>query len=182
MSLPAELLREARTRYDASPELAERARGARFGGFAAGAAWMREALGGRGGGPVPGASRLGLTKYGLACLAAVPVAGGALLLNAPLLLRVPLLMVGAPVAFYLVESRFVFAFPLAIEGARHPLRASHALASACGGAARVTACVMRIAAEMLAGGLLGRGFLRSWCVGCLAVVVWYERARARTER
>jgi predicted MPP superfamily phosphohydrolase len=37
---------------------------------------------------------------------------------------------------------------------------------------------MPIAASMILGGFLGRGFLRSWCVGCLAILVWYERLRA----
>lgn len=166
-----ELLAAARARYDLDPELAAAARKARCGGFPAGAEWMRRALGGRGPGPVRGAWRLGFAKYGLATLAAAaPVVAG-VLLHTP----VPLLL--APVLFYLVEARFVFAFPLAIDGAPRPLRASHALVRRCGGVVAVTSCVLRIAAEMLIGGLLGRGFLRSWCVGCLAVVLWYEAAR-----
>jgi hypothetical protein len=30
---------------------------------------------------------------------------------------------------------------------------------------------------MLLGGLAGRGFVRSWCLGCLAVCLWYEDLR-----
>ncbi len=33
---------------------------------------------------------------------------------------------------------------------------------------------MPLACTMLFGGLAGRGFLRSWCLGCLAVCIWYE--------
>ena len=39
------------------------------------------------------------------------------------------------------------------------------------------ATVMPLAAVMLAGGFLGRGFVRSWCLGCLAVCLWYEHLR-----
>jgi len=42
--------------------------------------------------------------------------------------------------------------------------------------------VARIAAEMLFGGLRGRGFARSWCVGCIAVLLWYEAARTSAIR
>jgi predicted MPP superfamily phosphohydrolase len=31
---------------------------------------------------------------------------------------------------------------------------------------------------MLFGGLVGRGFLRCWCLGCLAVCLWYEDLRS----
>jgi hypothetical protein len=37
--------------------------------------------------------------------------------------------------------------------------------------------VIPLAAVMLFGGVVGRGFVRSWCLGCLAVVVWYEDLR-----
>ena len=37
--------------------------------------------------------------------------------------------------------------------------------------------VIRLASVMLFGGFLGGGFLRSWCLGCLAVAVWYEELR-----
>lgn len=47
-----------------------------------------------------------------------------------------------------------------------------------GGTLRVMAVVMPIAATMLGGGFVGRGFLRSWCLGCLAVCIWYEDLRS----
>jgi predicted MPP superfamily phosphohydrolase len=34
--------------------------------------------------------------------------------------------------------------------------------------------VLPLACTMLFGGLAGRGFLRSWCLGCLAICIWYE--------
>ena len=37
--------------------------------------------------------------------------------------------------------------------------------------------VLALAFTMLFGGLVGRGFLRSWCLGCLAVCLWYEDLR-----
>jgi len=37
--------------------------------------------------------------------------------------------------------------------------------------------VLPLAAMMLLGGFVGRGFVRSWCLGCLAVLIWYERLR-----
>ncbi|MBK9388360.1 MAG: hypothetical protein IPN34_26365 [Planctomycetes bacterium] len=75
----------------------------------------------------------------------------------------------------------VFAFPLALDGVARPLRASHRLVNANHGVWEATAVVMPLAAAMLVGGFLGRGFVRSWCLGCLAVLLWYESARA-TER
>jgi predicted MPP superfamily phosphohydrolase len=38
--------------------------------------------------------------------------------------------------------------------------------------------VVPLAWTMLLGGLRGRGFLRSWCLGCLAVCLWYESLRS----
>jgi len=134
---------------------------------------MRHALGVlRGTVPRGAASfhRLGLAKYGLATTAALAVAGAAWAVT-------PLLLPLAGLAFYAVECRMVFAFPQALDGSRTPLRDSHALVRRSTSATAATATVMTIAAEMLAGGFCGRGFLRSWCVGCLAVLLWYERAR-----
>ena len=37
--------------------------------------------------------------------------------------------------------------------------------------------VLPLAAVMLFGGLIGKGFVRSWCLGCLAVCIWYEELR-----
>lgn len=174
------LLRAAARIYDASHgELELRARRAARRGFAGGAEWMRAALGElRGVAPSGSArsfQRLGLAKYSLA--------GGAagLVLAAAFALEVPWIAPLAVLAFYLVEVRMVFAFPLALDGVARPLRASHRLVNANHGVWEATAVVMPLAAAMLVGGFLGRGFVRSWCLGCLAVLLWYESARA-TER
>jgi hypothetical protein len=37
--------------------------------------------------------------------------------------------------------------------------------------------VMRLALVMLFGGFLGGGFVRSWALGCLSVVLWYEQVK-----
>jgi hypothetical protein len=87
----------------------------------------------------------------------------------PLLLVVPV--------FYAVEVQAVFAFPAALDGAAHPIAASRRIVRDNGGTLRSTAIVAAIAACMLGGGFAGRGFRRSWCVGCLAVLLWYERWR-----
>ena len=34
-----------------------------------------------------------------------------------------------------------------------------------------------VAGVMLFGGFAGRGFVRCWCLGCLAVCLWYEGLR-----
>lgn len=117
------------------------------------------------------AAAIGYTKYGLALLAAIP----------PLLtwlstgewLVLPLVVL----SFYAVEAQFVFSFPLAIDGDPHPLLHARALTIRAGGTLQVMATVIPIAAFMLFGGFLRQGFLRSWCIGCLSVVLLYERAR-----
>ncbi len=129
---------------------------------------------------------LGFVKYAIAASAASIVAAGAIAMIvgsggdgiwcscgwASLLLVVPV--------FYVVESRMVFAFPAALDGAARPLATSARIVQNAGSMAATTAVVMRIAAEMLLGGVRGRGFVRSWCVGCLAVVMWYEDVRGRS--
>lgn len=168
------LLAEAGVWFDRPTSLLPRAaRGVR--GFTGGAAWMAAAMAEVRGAPSPRADvraeALGWTKYGLACAAAACVLALAWTSHAWLLaaLAVP--------AFYAVEAQWVFAFPAALDGAPSPLRASRALTVRAGGTLSVMATVMPIAAFMLFGGLVGRGFLRSWCLGCLAVVLWYERVR-----
>lgn len=172
------LLARARLRFDEpGGGLADAARRAATGGFSGGAEWLRLALANERGVPPEGRAafaRLGLLKYGLAAAAASLVGAVALAFD-------PLLLPLVVVAFYLVEVRMVFVFPLALDGHAAPLVGSHDLLQRTMPWPQATARVMRIAAEMLCGGLLGRGLLRSWCVGCLAVVLWYEEAR-RTAR
>src|SRR5262245_35533741 len=137
------LLARARAVYDAPANgLAAASAAAARGGFAGGAEWMRAALGVLRGAVPPGQAAftsLGVAKYALACAAAVAVVGVAWASRAPALL--PL----AIVAFYVVEVRMVFAFPLALDGERQPLRRSHALVARTEGALAATATVMRIA-------------------------------------
>jgi hypothetical protein len=110
-------------------------------------------------------------KYALAAaVALIPI--GAALLSGWLwlvLLCVP--------AFYAVEAQMVFLFPLAVDGHAHPLADSRAWTLRAGGTAAVMRVVLPLALTMLGGGLMGRGFIRSWCLGCLAVCIWYEELR-----
>jgi predicted MPP superfamily phosphohydrolase len=172
----ADLLRRAAAVYDA-PEspLPAAARAAWRRGFAGGGAWMRLSLERLRGRPLPAAAaglgHLGLLKYALAgAAAAVPLAAALAAGRAWLaVLCVP--------AFYAVEAQMVFLFPLALDGHERPLAAGRAWAVRAGGTAAVMRVVMPLALAMLGGGLLGRGFVRSWCLGCLAVCLWYEELR-----
>jgi hypothetical protein len=120
--------------------------------------------------------RLGWTKYGLASGAAllvIVVAGAA---------RALWLLPLAVVAFYAVEAPMVFLFPLALDGSGRPFTTARRWTRRAGGTVAVMRVVVPLAGTMLLGGLLGRGFLRSWCLGCLAVCLWYEELRAHPER
>ncbi len=172
----ADLLRRAAAVYDApASPLPAAARAAWRGGFAGGGAWMRLALEQLRGRPLPGAARplgrLGLVKYGLAgAAAAVPLA-------AALVCGWPWLAVLCVPAFYAVEAQMVFLFPLALDGHARPLLAGRAWTIRAGGTVAVLRVVLPLALTMLGGGLVGRGFVRSWCLGCLAVCLWYEGLR-----
>jgi hypothetical protein len=170
------LLRRAAQEYDdPASGLARAAAGAWRTGFASGGRWMAEALGHLRQARPPAGGRalnvLGLVKYGLAGGAALACVALAFALGQPLvaLLCVP--------AFYAVEAQMVFLFPLALDGYPRPYRESLRWTRRAGGTLAVMAVVLPIAATMLLGGLVGRGFVRSWCVGCLAVCVWYEGLR-----
>jgi len=171
-----ELLARARAYYDApDSRLAGEAGRAWRTFFASGAAWMAMALTLLRHQCPPGLDRsfniLGTIKYGLA-------SGGALLCVAAawwwenywLLLLVPLV-------FYAIEARMVFLFPLALDGSPTPFRDANRLTSRAGGTIAVMSVVMPLAGVMLGGGFLGRGFVRCWCLGCLAVCLWYEDLR-----
>lgn len=154
-------------------------RAAAWGGFEAGAHWMRCALGHvRGKQPMGRASfgLLGLGKYTLCGLLALVVL---LTLGVCWDLTLPAVL-AAILVFYVVEARLVFVFPLALDGEATPFLASHRLLGRTLPSGRALARVTLIAAGMLFGGFLGRGFVRSWCIGCLAVVLWYEEARGAT--
>ena len=159
------LLRDAERLLDDRPELLEAAAQSR--GPEDCARWMARALGRSP--KARGAGRWLLIKYVLAGLGAAPalIASATLDMPALALLFVPL--------FYAIEAQMVFLLPVTLEGAPRPLLAARAQTRAAGGTWAVMRVVMPIAASMLAGGLLGRGFLRAWVVGCLAVCLWYTR-------
>lgn len=170
------LLAEADGLMDANPAIAAATDAVRP-SFASGAEWMRAALGAlRGEAPRGDAAftSLGAVKYGAAAAAgAIPIAVAWATSSAwPLLLVVP--------SFYAAEVQGVFAFPAALDGAPRPFLASRRMVRAHGGTIRSVAIVVPIALRMLTGGLAGRGVRRSWCVGCLAVLLWYERRRKTT--
>ena len=171
-----DLLTRAAEWYDApGSALRAAAAGAALGGFASGAQWMRLGLETLRGRPCPSTAvnyqRLGLIKYGLA--------GGVALLwaVAACAWHVPWLVPLAAVAFYAVEAQMVFLFPLALDGAARPFAAARRWTRRAGGTIAVMRVVVPLACTMLFGGLAGRGVLRSWCLGCLAVCLWYEDLR-----
>jgi len=172
------LLSDAALIYDEpGNHLHEAAHGAVWGGFSGGAEWMRKAMG-----VVRGKEPLGRAHFGRLGTGKYACAGMAALLVLALLWRWPVLAVPAAiVTFYSVELRLLFVFPLALEGERAPFSASHQLVASTQSQAIATTRLISIAARMLFGGLVGRGFVRSWCVGCLAVVLWYEEARRAAE-
>jgi hypothetical protein len=161
--------------FDASPVLQEAARELAPRGFRGGAEWMALALavmrGTRVEPPRAGATGAGLAKY-----AAATAGGGvAALLLAPI--HWSAAAAGFVAAFYLIEAQGVFVFPALAAGSPAPWKESRALVGSAGGTLPVVARTVVLAAVMLLGGFAGRGFLRSWCIGCLAVVIWYEGLR-----
>jgi hypothetical protein len=174
------LLRQATVAFDApGTGLAESSWTAYRSGFRSGGRWMRQALehlrGAPLAGPVSDLNALGLLKYGLASSAAllwVLLAFG---------LRLPLLGGLAVLVFYAVEAQMVFLFPLALEGDSHPFRSARRWTRRAGGTFQVMRVVLPLAGTMLFGGLAGQGFVRSWCLGCLAVCLWYEQIRRGEE-
>ena len=147
--------------------------------FASGAEWMREALGAIRGRPLPGShfsfNGLGFAKYGLAAAGALACVIWALTWETfwPCLFIVPV--------FYALEAQFVFLFPLTLDGSSTPIRDSWRLTRRAGGTVAVMAIVLPLAAVMLFGGFLGKGFVRSWCLGCLSICYWYEDLQAQGE-
>ena len=169
------LLRDGAERFDASPLMQEAAQRSARRGFQGGAEWTALALSEIRGtiaiAPRSGAVRLGLIKYGGATFAAALVAWVSVALGHLEILPIAVL------AFYAVEAQGAFLFPAFADGAASPWARSRALVAAAGGTASVAARTLVIAFVMLFGGFAGRGFLRSWCIGCLAIVLWYERLR-----
>lgn len=167
------LLRQAAWHYDAvDVELAGAARNVWRGDFNAGAEWMRLAMSRVRGGKVPQGKAnfrwLGVMKYLVAVAAGGSVAAAGWWWHPWCwLLLVP--------AFYAVEVQWVFLFPTALDGTPTPWRVSRMLMQRRAGTAAAMLVVLPLAWEMMTGGLRARGFVRSWCLGCLAVLLWYEQ-------
>lgn len=171
-----DLLLTARQMYDSERSHLSKAAGDAWRtGFVSGGEWMALALSELRG--VPPAKTpanlqaLGLIKYSLACAAALLVIGIALWTGI-----LPLALLCIP-AFYAVEVQMVFLFPITLDGSTHPFRESRKWTQRAGGTLEAMKVVMPLAAVMIFGGFLGQGFIRSWCLGCLAVVLWYEKLR-----
>lgn len=86
---------------------------------------------------------------------------------------------GFVLAFYALEARLVFLFPTLIDDGTRWSHAARRLVARAGGVPRAMTVVIPLAAVMLTGGFAGRGFVRSWLLGCAAVLLWYEDLRRR---
>jgi hypothetical protein len=174
MSSAKRLLQAAAQLYD-DPDrpLAAQARWAWQGGFYSGAVWMELALSELRHQPprsVPQClQQFGVLKYTLTTIAALMVLVGAIVTR-----MYPLAILCIP-AFYAVEVQMVFLFPLTLDRVAQPFRASRQWTKRAGGTIAAMRIVLILALVMLFGGLCGRGFIRCWCLGCLAVVLWYEQ-------
>jgi hypothetical protein len=169
----SQLLAHARNLYDnPATGLSHGARQGWRHGFASGAEWMRLVMEQLRGCSLPAGDApfqwLGLIKYGL-CMAGF----AACVLAAWLARAWPLALLGVP-AFYAIEVQFLFLFPAAIDHPQHPFTANRRRVARAGGTFQRMATVIPIAASMLAGGPAGQGFVRSWALGCIAIVIWYE--------
>ncbi len=136
-------------------------------GFAGGARWMARAMGRTiDEAAVRRAARGGLVKYGAALAAGLGASA--------IMCRVHVVagLAAFVLAFYAVEVQGLFLVPLVVDGARAPLTGSRRLLERGGGTWRAVAGVLPIAGWMILAGPF-RGFTRSWCEGCLAVVRWY---------
>ena len=116
-------------------------------------------------------NRLGLIKYGTASLLAL------LFIVLGIIFQGFVWIFLSPVVFYLAEVTMAFVFPLALEKSQHPFRESWTLIRRKGGPLKNLFVIVPIAGFMVGGGFFGQGFVRSWCVGCLAVVLWYVDVR-----
>jgi len=173
----SKLLMQARELYD-NPNLpfaqAAMSQGWRD-GFNSGARWMAlvmEHVRGEMVRPQPAPyNALGIFKYGLASLMAVIYL--IFVVSKGWWLALP----GVIPIFYAVEAQMVFLFPLMIDGYSDFMRQSLAWTRRAGGTFNVMFIVVQLAVVMLFGGFVGQGFVRSWSLGCLSVVLWYEELR-----
>jgi hypothetical protein len=171
VSLADRLLSRAGELYDdPSLPLGRASRHSGRSGFRSGAQWMQLCLYVlRGEWPIGGDASfqwLGVFKYSQAVLGFTLVARLS-----------PHLAPLAVFVFYLIEAQSVFLFPLALDGVQNLWTESRRLTLKAGGTLPVAITAMRLAQTMLLGGFPRCGFRRSWCLGCLAVVLWYEEVR-----
>jgi hypothetical protein len=82
------------------------------------------------------------------------------------------------VAFYLVEIQLLFLFPILVDDRDAPIRTSLALTKRVG-YLTVLCNVIPIAVFMILGWLVRRRGLEAWLIGCMAILIWYERACSR---
>lgn len=153
-------------------------------GFASGAKWMSLALSVLRNRPASHQPKfrnyqpfqwLGLQKYSLALMGACLATGLGLVLL-PSLWSLLSFGVGGFV-FYAIEVQMVFLFPLALDGEASLWKTSRCWTRKAGGTWAAMRVVLPLAVVMMMGGLVGQGFRRSWCLGCLSVVLWYEEIR-----
>jgi len=141
--------------------------------FEAGALWMGGCLAQIR--ETPGDRRLsasftayGYLKYGLASGAAALWVLLTSMSDWPYLFPLGILV------FYLVEVNFLFLFPILLDGRQRPISTSFRMTRNLGYIYAMKN-LAAIASRMLFGGFAGRGFKRSWLMGCLAVLFWYEK-------
>jgi hypothetical protein len=175
--LARELLQQAIQLYD-NPDvsLADQAQNQGWKqGFTSGAEWMRLAMSNYRETQIPANHSnyqyYGTLKYGLASLGALAVIGFVIGLKVWILL--PLVVI----VFYAIEAQMVFLFPLLIDGHSDAIQQSLQWTSRAGGTIPVMLTVLQLACVMLFGGFVGQGFVRSWALGCLSIVIWYEELR-----
>ncbi|BAV06906.1 hypothetical protein SAMN05421788_102459 [Filimonas lacunae] len=141
--------------------------------FSGGGAWMQQQLCfmrggyGRQSTVTPPFGLYGVMKYGLSV--AVFILALVIFYRIHFLLS-PL----AIVLFYVAEVHFLFLFPLLIDQAKYPLLASVRLTYKIGVIKAVTT-VMPVAAFMLLGLFNREERLKNWFIGCLAILIWYEK-------
>ena len=115
----------------------------------------------------PPFQKLGYFKYGLALCGAILATGLLFPLNPGAAFLAGILI------FYALEAQMVFLFPLSIVGKPNPIGESFRQTQRAGGTLKVMGIVMIVALYMVTGGFLKGSIKKSWCIGCLMVLVWY---------
>lgn len=112
----------------------------------------------------------GFFKYGICVLAFI--------LSLFFLLEFSIFLIPLSIlTFYFVEVHFLFLFPLLIDEVEQPFSASIKLTHKIG-MFRAMAIVLHLAVYMLSGLFERSSPFQKWHIGCLAVLFWYETAKA----